>query len=201
MVDQNQTTLSMKAFLLILAVLIVQNLFGQNERELFRGGMFLHSGYVQNQLDFPEVNGLVTGIGGKITFRTGKHIRLGTEGYVSNFAYPENEGQYKLGWGGLLAEYQFNDNRIAPVFGLTAGGGKVHDLFLLDGNFTDNLTDESIYKVYSSFIITPHFSLEMRMSDHLNLVAKVDYVFYPGIPYPSFVAHGPRLYFGVLFMR
>ena len=191
----------MRLFFLLLLLLIGVASSAQTNHELFRGGMFLHTGYVQNQLDFPKVKGLVSGIGGKITFRTGKHLRFGTEGYVSNFGYGENEGQYKLGWGGLLAEYQFNDNKIAPVFGVTFGGGKVHDLYMLDGNFTDNSTDKTIYKVYSSFIVTPHFSLEMRMSDHINLVGKVDYVFYPGIDFSAYVASGPRIYLGILFMR
>ena len=191
----------MRIFVTVCLVLLTFVSIAQPSRELFRGGMFLHTGYVQNQLDFPEVKGLVNGIGGKITFRTGDHIRFGTEGYVSNFGYGENEGQYKLGWGGLLGEYQFNDNRIAPVFGVTFGGGKVHDLYVLDGNLTDNSADEAIYKVYSSFIVTPHFSLEMRMSDHINLVGKVDYLFYPGINHSDYISKGPRFYFGVLFMR
>ncbi|MFA9392833.1 MAG: hypothetical protein ACERKD_23700 [Prolixibacteraceae bacterium] len=173
----------------------------QRQHELFRGGMLLHTGFVKNQQEFPAIDGLVSGIGGKITFRTGPHIRIGTEGYVSNFGYKGNDGQFKLGWGGLLTEYQFNDNRLVPVVGVTFGGGKVHDLYLLSGDFQDNTKDEAIYKVYSSFIVTPHFSLEMRMSDHINLVGKVDYVFYPGIDYSSYVAKGPRVYFGVLFMR
>lgn len=170
-------------------------------RELFRGGMFLHTGYVKNQLVFPSVDGLVSGIGGKITFRTGNHWRIGTEGYVSNFGYKENEGQYKLGWGGLLAEYQVNNKRLVPVFGITAGAGKIHDLYVLSGNFENNDEDRAIYKVYSSFMITPHVSLELRMTDSINLVLKTDYLLYPGIKFPDFVANGPRLYFGVLFMR
>lgn len=188
---------------LLSAILIFVTFFSsaQTHRELFRGGMFLHTGFIQNELDYPSVDGIVSGIGGKITFRTGQHLRFGTEGYVSNFGYGDNAGQYKLGWGGLLAEYQFNENRIAPVFGLTFGGGKVHDLYMLTGNYNDNATDEALYKVYASFIVTPHFSLEMRMSDHVNLVGKVDYVFYPGIEQTAYIANGPRIYFGVLFMR
>lgn len=185
------------AFFLLIGLMIN----AQTQRELFRGGMFLHTGFVQNQLEFPAVKGMVTGIGGKITFRTGEHIRLGTEGYVSNYGYGENEGQHKLGWGGLLAEYQMNENKIAPVLGITLGGGKIHDLYVTSGEFHDNLTDEAIYKVYTSFIVTPHFSLEMRLSDHINLVGKVDYVFFPGINFSTYVAKGPRVYFGVLFMR
>ena len=191
----------MRTIFIIFFVFFFTNLFSQDHRELFRGGMFLHTGLVVNQLDDPTVNGLVTGIGGKITFRMGEHFRLGTEGYVSTFGYGENEGQYKLGWGGILTEYQFNDNRLAPVIGATFGGGKVHDLYMLSGDFHDNIADQAIYKVYTSFVVTPHFSLEYKMTESLNLVGKIDYVFYPGIDYPTYVAKGPRLYFGVLFMR
>jgi hypothetical protein len=191
----------MKYLLILLLLIIGVNLNAQDNRELFRGGMSLHTGFVQNHLEKPPINGIVTGIGGKISFRLGNHFRLGTEGYVSTFGYNENEGQYKLGWGGILTEYQFNDNKLAPVLGVTLGGGKVHDLYVLTGNFTDNNSDETIYKVYTSFIVTPHFSLEYKLTDSINLVGKVDYIFYPGIDYPNFIAKGPRIYFGVLFMR
>lgn len=175
--------------------------YSQNNRELFRGGMLLHTGYMSNKLEDPSVDGIVTGIGGKITFRLGDHFRLGTEGYVSNYAYPNNEGQHKLGWGGILTEYQFSDKRLAPVIGLTVGGGKVHDLYMLSGNFDDNNPDESIYKVYSALVLTPNFSLEYRISESINFVGKIDYVMYPVIEYSKFIAKGPRFYFGVLFMR
>lgn len=191
----------MRKYILAVLLLVAIGVQAKRDRELFRGGMFLHTGYVRNQLDFPQVNGMVTGIGGKITFRTGTHLRFGTEGYVSNYGYKGNEGQYKLGWGGLLAEYQFNNHKIAPVFGITAGGSKVHDLYLLEGNYRDNTADNAIYKVYASFVLTPHFSLEMSVSDHINLVCKLDYVFYPGIGFPDYVGKGPRFYFGILFMR
>lgn len=191
----------MKLFYLLLFLFLVNISFSQEHREMFRGGMFLHTGYVANSLDNPNVKGIVTGIGGKITFRTGEHLRIGTEGYVSNYGYGENPGQYKLGWGGLLAEYQFNENRLVPVLGITFGGGKVHDLYMLTGDFADNQPDKALYKVYASFIVTPHFSLEYRLTDSINLVTKADYVFYPGIDFIDYIAKGPRLYFGVLFMR
>lgn len=175
--------------------------YAQEKRELFRGGMFLHAGYISNQSDFPTVNGITTGIGGKITFRLGKHFRAGTEGYVTTYAYENNEGQYKLGWGGLLAEYQFSDRRLAPVLGLTVGGGKIRDLYMIGGNFYDNLTDEAIYKTYGAFIVNPHFSLEYRLTNNINFVGKIDYMLFPGSEYPDYIAKGPRLYLGILFMR
>lgn len=191
----------MRILFLFILLICMKFSYSQEQRELFRGGMFLHTGYVQNQLEYPNVQGIVKGIGGKITFRTGEHLRIGTEGYVSNYGYEDNPGQYKLGWGGLLAEYQFNENRLVPVLGITFGGGKVHDLYMLNGNFTDNQADEALYKVFSSFIVTPHFSIEFRLTDSINLVTKADYVFYPGIDFSDYVAKGPRLYFGVMFMR
>lgn len=191
----------MKRILTAVLIFIAFISNAQTNRELFRGGMFLHTGYVKNALEYPNVTGIVTGIGGKITFRIGDHLRFGTEGYVSNFGYGKNEGQYKLGWGGLLSEYQFNENKLVPVCGVTFGGGKIHDLFMLTGNYTDNDPDEAIYKVYASFVVTPHFSLEYRLTDSINLVAKFDYVFYPGIDHSKFISKGPRMYFGVLFMR
>ncbi len=190
-----------KRYLLLVFLVFSLATNAQEKRELFRGGMFLHAGYVANQLDYPAVNGITTGIGGKISFRLGKHFRAGTEGYATSYGYENNEGQYKLGWGGLLAEYQFSDNRLTPVLGVTIGGGKIHDLYMVDGNYIDNLPDDAIYKVYSAFILNPHFSLEYRLTHNLNLVGKIDYLLFPGAGYPDYVANGPRLYIGILFMR
>ena len=192
----------MRKYTLALFLFIsIATLANNPKREIFRGGMFLHTGYVKNKLSYPSVNGMVTGIGGKMTFRLGEHFRAGTEGYVSSYGYGSNDGQYELGWGGLLTEYQFNDKRFVPVVGITVGGAKIHDLYMLSGNFEDNNPDEAIYKVYSAFVLAPQFSLEIRMSDHINLAVKVDYVLYPGISSSYEVAKGPRFYFGLMFMR
>ncbi len=161
----------------------------------------LHTGYQVNKATGNPVNGLVTGIGGKLVFRLGDHFRLGTEGYVSSHNYPSNEGQYRLGWGGLLAEYQFTDTRLIPVAGLAFGGGSVHDLFLLGGNFTDQEADPALYRVFSTFLLVPELSLEYRLTDHINLALKFDYIIYPGSAYSDFLASGPRMYIGVLFAR
>jgi hypothetical protein len=189
-----------KIIALFLFVLISSASFPQ-ERELFRGGMFLHTGYQKNNLNFPNVDGLIYGIGGKISFRFGEHLRIGTEGYVSTFNYKTNEGNYKIGWGGLLTEYQFTNKKLNPVAGISFGAGKVHDLFVLSGDFEDNFIDQTIYKVYPTFILSPHFSLEYTVTESINLVLKADYQFYPGIQFPDYISKGARFYFGVLFMR
>lgn len=182
-------------------MLLLSSGFAQEKREHFRGGMMLHSGFISNKLENPEIKGVCTGIGGKIVFPFMKHFRIGTEGYVSTYNYPKSEGFYKLGWGGLLAEYQLSDNRLTPVFGVTIGGGRIRDLYPLAGNFSDNDADVAIYKVYSTMIIAPQVSLEYKVTTHINLACKVDYLLFPGIDYPDYIARGPRLYVGVLFSR
>jgi hypothetical protein len=186
---------------LILISLLLANGFAQGKREHFKGGMMLHAGYLNNQLNNPEIKGLCTGIGGKIVFPLMKHLRLGTEGYVSSYNYSNSEGFYKLGWGGLLGEYQFWNKRFSPVIGITVGGGKIRDLYPLTGNYHDNEPDGAIYKDYSTLIIAPYVSVEYGLTDHLNVVAKVDYLFYPGIDFQDYIARGPRLYIGILFSR
>jgi hypothetical protein len=175
--------------------------FTQVKREHFRGGMLLHAGYLSNNAGQTEINGMCTGIGGKIVFPIGKFLRVGTEGYVSNYSYKESNGFYKLGWGGLLTECQLSEKRFRPVIGVTVGGGRIRDLYPLSGDFTDNEADAAIYKDYSALIITPHISVEYGLTANLNIVAKIDYILYPGINYPTFIAHGPRMYIGILFSR
>ena len=182
-------------------MLLLSSGFAQEKREHFRGGMMLHSGFISNKLENPEIKGFCTGIGGKIVFPVMEHFRIGTEGYVSTYNYTNSEGLYKLGWGGLLAEYQFLNKRLMPVAGVTIGGGRIRDLYPLAGNFSDNDADVAIYKVYSSMIIAPQVSLEYKLTSHINLAAKADYLFYPAIDYPNYIARGPRLYVGVLFSR
>jgi hypothetical protein len=177
------------------------NGFAQGKREHFKGGMMFHTGYLTNQLDYPEIKGLCTGIGGKIVFPIMKHLRVGTEGYVSNYNYPNSEGFYKLGWGGLLGEYQFWNKRFTPVIGATVGGGKIRDVYPVNSNIGDNNPDEVIFKVYSSLIVAPHISFEYKLTEHINLVIKADYLLYPGIDNPDYIAKGPRIYCGVLFSR
>jgi hypothetical protein len=184
-----------------LIFLFLINSYSQEKREHFRGGMLLHAGYISNDAGQTEIKGLCTGIGGKMVFPVGNNFRIGAEGYVSNYNYKESTGFYKLGWGGLLAEYQLSHKRLIPVLGVSFGGGKIRDLYPILGNYTDNVPDVAIYKNYHAMIIAPQFSVEYSLTSHMNLVAKVDYLLFPGNDYPTFLAKGPRLFVGFLFSR
>jgi hypothetical protein len=184
-----------------LILLFVVNGYSQERKEHFRGGMLLHAGYLSNSAGQAEIDGLCTGIGGKMVFPVWKGIRIGAEGYVSNYNYKESTGFHKMGWGGVLAEYQFSNKKLTPVIGVSFGGGKIRDLYPVSGSYVDNDPDVGIYKVYPSLIIAPQFSVEYSVSSHMNLVAKADYLLFPGNDYPDFVAKGPRLFVGFLFSR
>ncbi len=190
-----------RTLITVIVLLLAFHGFSGEKIELFKGGMFLHAGYISNTNANPHIDGLCTGIGGKISFRTGNHFRFGTEGYVSTYEYKDSEGFYKLGWGGLLAEYQFLNKKYTPVVGVTFGGGKITDLYPLLGDFKDNVGDIAIYKVFGTMVIAPHVSFEYKITHNINFVVKADYLLYPGLDYPDFVAKGPRLYVGILFSR
>jgi len=173
----------------------------QEKQHLFSGGMFLHAGYISNsRLIYPS-EGLCNGIGGKLVFHLGSHFRLGTEGYATNMPYRSNDGIYKMGWGGIVGEYQYTIGRIIPVVGLTLGGGEVKDLYFINGSIEDNIPDEAMYKVYSVFLAAPAISLEYVLRDNLKLVCKADYIINMVGDVRNDYAGGPRLYFGVLFRR
>lgn len=189
------------SILLITILLFSINSFAQQKREHFRGGMFPHIGFLFNQTTDTKISGFCSGIGGKLVFPVTNNLRIGTEGYVTSYNYKQNEGFYKIGWGGLLVEYEIVKKKLMPVVGLTIGGGGVNDLYPVAGDFTDNTPDIAVFKKYSSMVLAPQISLEYSITSHINLATKVDYLLYPGNSYPSYIANGPRFYLGVLFSR
>jgi hypothetical protein len=168
---------------------------------VFTGGMFLHSGYIQNSRQFENINGLCSGIGGQGFFHIGKHFRLGSEGYGSTFRYAHNPGYYKLGWGGILTGFQYKYKRFKPMISLTFGGGKVHDLYLLDGKVDDDLSDITLYRVYSNMLVVPAVSLHYALKAKINLAFKIDYSLPLFSDNKANYAYGPRFYMGILFNK
>lgn len=167
----------------------------------FRGGMMLHSGYLKNTRADQPINEACYGIGGQLSYTIGNHFRLGTEGYASNLGYREQDGYYKLGWGGLLLGYQLNDKKIHPVISLTLGGGKIKDMFFIQGNTSDDVIDQVIYRKYPVMLASPSVSVEYSLKSSLTLVMKLDYLMPLFSPHHTDYAYGPRLYLGILFNR
>jgi hypothetical protein len=168
---------------------------------VFTGGMFLHTGFLQNSRSAEPINGLCSGIGGQGFFHLGKHFRLGSEGYGSTFRYGKNPGYYKMGWGGVLTGYQWRVGRFKPMISLTIGGGKVHDLYLIDGDVNDNLPDQTVYRVYSHMLTVPALSLHYALKKKINLAFKADFALPVGAGKEGNFTYGPRFYLGVLFNK
>jgi len=144
---------------------------------------------------------MCSGIGGQMVFHLSDHFRLGSEGYASKYGYPGNPGFYKLGWGGLLTGYQARYKQFKPMLSLTVGGGKIHDLYHILGEVSDNLQDVSIYRVYSTMLLVPAISLHYALKGKINLAFKVDYTLPLFLDNRDNFAFGPRFYLGVMFSK
>jgi hypothetical protein len=189
-------------FSVLIAFLIITPAVGQNKNNIkFRGGMLLHTGYLKNERNTQAINGNCFGIGGQLSYTFNNHLRFGTEGYASSFGYKEQDGYYKLGWGGILFAYQFAGEKVHPVIGLTIGGGKVKDLFFISGDVSDDFADEVIYRKYNIMLASPAISLEYSLKDRLTLIAKLDFMLPVFSDHYKDFAYGPRLYLGILFNR
>jgi hypothetical protein len=180
----------------------------------FSGGMMVHTGFVQSG-EFSLKNddgtlaktmrfsGAAFGIGGQARVHLGKHLRVGTEGYVSDYFY-ENKSYTSLGWGGLLADCAWEIKRFTLFAGGTFGGGAQKNLTILkkpaDGYEGFDLDDKISYRKYSFLCAVPFAGAEFALTKKIHLVLKVDYIFNISNPQPDFNT-GTRIYFGFSFCR
>lgn len=98
-----------RMILTALCLLLAATAMAQKRKLLhgFDGGMMIHTGYLQGNLDAIDytAKGAPTGIGGVIRLHLGNHFRIGSEGYVSTLGQRGNGSYLKYGWGGLLADF------------------------------------------------------------------------------------------------
>lgn len=175
------------------------------------GGMMIHSGFLQSReyiLHNPDngshahvvAKGLPFGMGGAMRAHFGKHLRVGTEGYVSNLYYAPNGSNASLGWGGLLVDCAWEINRWTIFLGGTVGGGSYKNLTLLNETPLDYQLENgsASYRKYALFILNPLFGFEYALTPKVHIVVKMDYLFNVSNPQKDFVS-GPRLFFGFMF--
>lgn len=177
----------------------------------FSGGMFIHGGYAKGKVfdvEFPtgvikqvEATGPVFGLGGNLGFYFGKHWRFGGEGYVTN-TYYDNESRFRIGWGGVLAEFLIPCKKFIPYIGLTIGGGKyTNSYFPVKPNGT-LATISAIYHQQSIFILTPYMGLEYAITEKLHFRFRMDYLTAPvAMIKESDFGTGIRFYAGILFCK
>lgn len=175
----------------------------------FSGGMMLHTGYVQSRAAAAIVShgasheirpdGAPFGIGGAIKFLFGKHLRIGTEGYVSTLGYGKNDSRAETGWGGILADCVWAIGKWDIFMGGTVGGGSQTNITILSQIENDYIAEDCIsYRKYGFAAIAPFFGAEYAVSPKANIVVKIDYLLNVSNPENDFVT-GPRLYVGFMF--
>jgi hypothetical protein len=173
----------------------------------FSGGMLLHTGYVwSNTFEVSDGDGRIRdyirsgfpfGIGGKIHFLFGKHLRFGGEGYSTNLHF-KDKSYCATGWGGLLIDCIWQKKVVSPYVGFTFGGGSQKTLVLPD-NFNDqNNTSDIYFHKFGFLALVPFCGMEIKATQKIKVNIKVDYLLNLSNWQKDFVT-GPRLYIGVLF--
>ena len=193
----------MKKILSILACLSIVIVVSAQEKKLLRGfdgGMMIHTGYLQGNLE-PigyDVKGMPIGIGGAIRLHLGKHFRIGGEGYISTLSQRSNGSYLKYGWGGLLADFYTVLGRFQPYAGLTLGGGAMTTLLMMENPSSAWASIDGTYFHRQGFMaIDPFIGCDIIVSKPMHLTLKLDYLC--ALSESKLLPHGPRLYFGFLF--
>lgn len=166
----------------------------------FDGGMMLHTGYLQGNLDAIDYSakGAPLGIGGVIHLHLGEHFRIGSEGYVSTLSQRGNGSYLKYGWGGLLADCYTKIGMFQPYIGLTLGGGAMTTLLMKDKAASPWAPIDGTHYNKQGFIaIDPFVGCDFIISGPMHLTMKVDCLC--AFSESKLLPRGPRIYLGFLF--
>lgn len=169
------------------------------KKQLFDGGMMVHTGYLQGHYSAVnyDAKGMTFGLSGVLRFHLGNHLRLGGEGYVSTLRQMGNGSYIRTGWGGLLVDAYWTFGRWQPYVGLTLGGGRSSSMLLFDGSSEDwePETDVVVHKE-AFFCLDPNIGVEFVITPAVHLTFKTDWL----IPLPNReMPSGARFYLGVVF--
>lgn len=182
----------------------------------FSGGMMVHTGWIGGGTIVltdgvntfgSDISGAPTGIGGAARIHLGKHLRIGSEGYVSTLNYGtgrgagKNQSHARIGWGGVLADCLWRFGKWAPYVGCTVGGGGFRNLTLQNPTPLDTVTEQNAsFRKYTFMTAVPFAGMEYAMTDKVRLNMKADWMFNLTNRQSDFVT-GLRLYVGFSFYR
>ena len=197
--------------LLTTLLLTITTLSAVAERLQFKcytGGMFYHSGHIksnpfeitnkQGEISIHQVKGLTFGLGGKLSFQFGNHLRVGIEGYGSSVTYGPHKSTYSVGWGGGLTEFFYETTKVAYFLGATMGGGSVENLVVTERQTLGFKTSEILRRQYSTIIIAPYYGAEIKLTRRIRFVYKADYLLPVTNKQPDW-GRGFRWYVGINF--
>ena len=186
--------------ILLAALMSLSQVTAQDSaRQLFDGGMMMHTGFMSVNIPALEyqAEGLSSGMGGTLRFHIGKHLRVGGEGAISTMPQLDNGSYFRTSWGGVVADMRWTVGRWMPYAGMAAGGGKVSTLLVFDGDDGDWVSEPDAVLHNEKFLyINPYLGIEYALTRAMHLTARIDRIF----PWEnSHVPTGFRLYFGFIF--
>ncbi len=174
----------------------------------YTGGMMVHLGYAYGGVLSPvghgdiKVQGLSTGIGGRIVFGLGQNFRIGSEGYVSTINYGEKR-KASIGWGGVTMDYGWQRGRWRPYIGTSIGFGTYENMTAVNTPLNDNTPQEIVWHEYSVVLVNPFVACEYNITQRIKACARLEWMTSPvaqsGIVGFGDFSTGPRLLIGFMF--
>jgi hypothetical protein len=210
----------LKLILLCSCLFVTSSLFGSSEQvkvyQGFSGGMMGHAGYLFGvNEDAPSTSagvlcspqGGTFGLGGALRVHLWKHLRVGGEGFVSTMNSGTTDlknvlqdGSYiRTGWGGLVMDACWREEKVWPYIGASVGGGAMRSLYVLDGNQDDWQAENSAFLHKTSFLyFNPYMGLDWCMTQKVHMTFRVDWMMamHKG---DLLLPTGPRLLIGFMF--
>jgi hypothetical protein len=161
----------------------------QLEYKGYSGGMFVHTGYIKSNsfnvrnsqgiVVLPEhkISNVVFGLGGKLMLQYSDYLRFGMEGYSTKATYGDHKSTYSVSWGGFSAEAFISDRMVSYFAGATLGYGQVKNLVVTkkQNKPSFQISDDILLRRYGIGIFTPYLGAEVKVSEKLRAVIKVDY--------------------------
>lgn len=188
-----------RGLLLITLMLGLHNGISAQEQQLFDGGMMIHTGYLNGNIEAIDYNakGMTYGIGGVLRFHISNWFRVGGEGYVSTLTQMDNGSYVRMGWGGIVADGCWCLGRWMPYAGLCIGGGSASTLLVFNGDDGDWTSEpNAVFHNEVFMLINPYIGIEYALTDAVHLTLKADCLTpVTGEAIPT----GLRLYLGFIF--
>lgn len=173
------------------------------------GGMMLHAGYLfgQNAQAPCSPQGATFGIGGAMRVHLWEHLRIGSEGYMSNMPSQTTDcrdalqkGSYvRYGWGGVLADACWRMEKAWPYVGAMVGGGAVKSLYIVDGSQDDWTAEpQAVFNKRGFVCFAPFAGCDYLLTPRVHLTFKVDWLLAFGHG-ELLMPTGLRAYVGFMF--
>ncbi len=193
-----------RLFSLVALICLVAPFSGATAKGLaYIGGMMVHCGYSSGgELSVPggdmiDVKGVSTGIGGRLLFSINDHLRLGSEGYVSNIGYGDRRTA-SIGWGGIAADYGAQWGKFRPNVGVTVGGGSYKNICVVELSQGNDVVQPVVWNSYSMLVVVPYVGVEYSLTQKIKIYSRVDCITAPASSHRDF-ASGPKLHLGFMF--